>query len=139
MSDQEDPKPFKDTRFKPKQSGNPKGRPRNSRRAAVPSQLMKDIIKAGEEKVTVTISGKQTIVTMNEALIRALQKHALAGKVYAMKAWFDLLRDALQENVIREPVFRLVDDMAIHLRARGLDPSNDPMLDAVAKRSRKPD
>lgn len=65
----------KDTRFKPGQSGNPKGRPPKPRRPNVSAfEIMLD------KRMTVTVGGKERELTVEEVLQQQTLKDALAGK-----------------------------------------------------------
>ena len=70
-------KPPKATRFKPGQSGNPKGRPKGAR------GLGKVLDEALAQEVTVTEGGRTTRVTKREALILSLVTRALKGDMRA--------------------------------------------------------
>lgn len=78
-------KPPKHFRFKPGQSGNPKGRPKGR----IPlAQLLEKHLDA---KMTVTIGGQQKTMTRREALVIGFVGDALKGKDKVRKQVLDLL------------------------------------------------
>ncbi|MEP0191785.1 MAG: DUF5681 domain-containing protein [Erythrobacter sp.] len=70
----------KDTRFKPGQSGNPKGRPLKPRR---PNVSAFEIVL--DKRVTATVGGKERELTVEEVLQQQTLKGALAGKRMAIR------------------------------------------------------
>ena len=78
-------KPPKHSRFKPGQSGNPKGRPKGR----IP--LARLLEKHLDAKMTVTIGGQQKTITRREALIIGFVGDALKGKDRVRKQVLDLL------------------------------------------------
>jgi len=70
----------KDTRFKPGQSGNPKGRPPKPRR---PNISAFEIVL--DKRLTATIGGKERELTVEEVLQQQTLKDALAGKRMAIR------------------------------------------------------
>ncbi len=70
----------KDTRFKPGQSGNPKGRPRKPRR---PNVSAFDIIM--DQSLTVTQNGTERELTIDEALQLQTYQAALGGSRMAIR------------------------------------------------------
>jgi hypothetical protein len=85
-------KPPVATRFKPGQSGNPRGRPKGSRNLAT------DLAAELEELITVREQGRARRVTKQRALIKSLMERALAGNVRASTAML-----ALYARTITEP------------------------------------
>lgn len=68
------------TRFKPGQSGNPKGRPRKPRRPDVSAfEIVLD------KRMTATIGGKERELTVEEVLQQQALRDALAGKRMAIR------------------------------------------------------
>ncbi len=68
------------TRFKPGQSGNPKGRPRKPRRPDVSAfEIVLD------KRMTATIGGKERELTVEEVLQQQTLRDALAGKRMAIR------------------------------------------------------
>lgn len=70
----------KDTRFKPGQSGNPKGRPSKPRR---PNVSAFEIVL--DKRMTATVGGKERELTVEEVLQQQTLKDALAGKRMAIR------------------------------------------------------
>ena len=70
----------KDTRFKPGQSGNPRGRPRKPRRPDISAfEIVLD------KRLTATVGGKERELTVEEVLQQQTLKDALAGKRMAIR------------------------------------------------------
>ena len=70
----------KDTRFKPGQSGNPKGRPPKPRR---PNVSAFEIVL--DKRMTATVGGKERELTVEEVLQQRTLKDGLAGKRMAIR------------------------------------------------------
>jgi hypothetical protein len=85
-------KPPTGTRFKPGQSGNPKGRPKDS------PNLATDLSTELGELITVREGGEARRVSKQRALIKSLMAKALQGDVRATTALL-----ALYARVISEP------------------------------------
>jgi hypothetical protein len=85
-------KPPLANRFKPGQSGNPRGRPKGSRNLAT------DLAAELEELITVREQGRARRVTKQRALVKSLMERALAGNVRASTAML-----ALYARIITEP------------------------------------
>jgi Family of unknown function (DUF5681) len=85
-------KPPLEHRFKPGQSGNPKGRPSRAKRAS--GQLMRDLlIEMSNEILPVTIAGTRRYMTKKQAILMALFNDALAGTpTQRIKAFESLMR-----------------------------------------------
>jgi hypothetical protein len=81
-------KPPKATQYKKGQSGNPGGRKPGSRSH---SEI---INKAMNEKVTVTVKGRQRTMTMMELAFTQQSKKAAEGDRHAMKLMMELLYQA---------------------------------------------
>jgi hypothetical protein len=100
-------KPPKDSRFRPGQSGNPKGRPKGSRnkRPGLNSERMKEIIlEEAYRTITVRDGDRNVAVPMAQAVIRSLAVNAAKGQHRAQRLFAELLaatersRDDLQER-----------------------------------------
>ena len=75
-------KPPKHTQFRPGQSGNPEGRPKDSRN-------VKDVLKeVANEPILVKENGESIIVSKKEALVRTLFAKALNGDMRATRELF---------------------------------------------------
>lgn len=89
-------KPPKHTRFKPGDSGNPSGRPRKARSS---NELLEQVLN---EKVTITIRGRQRTVTMKEVLIRQLITDGMKGNQRALKAIFNRETERILDEDARQ-------------------------------------
>jgi hypothetical protein len=76
--------PPKSSRFKPGQSGNPRGRPQGS------TNLSTDLLAELREKVTVREDGRPRRISKQRALIKSLMVKALQGNVRATTAMLAL-------------------------------------------------
>jgi len=72
-------KPPKHSQFKPGQSGNPTGRPRDSR------NVKSVLIEVAQEEMVITENGESKVVSKQEALIRSLYAQALSGDKQAIR------------------------------------------------------
>lgn len=72
-------KPPRHTRFKPGQSGNPKGRPKGSKNLA--TELQQQLRKM----VTITVDGKQKRMTVQEVIARRLANDSMKGVTKAIE------------------------------------------------------
>lgn len=133
MNDEE--KPREDTRFKSGKSGNPRGRPRKAVRSDVPGQILEDVRSAAQ---TVYPSKHNPDgLPAGQLIARNLVLGAMMGKPTALRMYFELMREALANNVAKDPILYLLE---------GTDPmlaSLDEMQRAnlyqyLAKRSLKP-
>jgi Family of unknown function (DUF5681) len=77
-------KPPKRTQFRPGQSGNPKGRPKEHRNLAT------DLEEELNEKILVTEGGRQLQTTKQRAMLKALLAKALKGDTRAASALIQL-------------------------------------------------
>ena len=95
--------PPRHTRFKPGESGNPKGRPKGSKNFAtiLQQQLRK--------MVTITVDGKPKRVAVQEVIARRLATDSMKGTTKAMellirltstKSYEDAGKDAVSETVL---------------------------------------
>ena len=79
-------KPPRHTRFKPGQSGNPRGRPSGSK------NLKTLLSEALNEPVTITENGRRRKITKREAIVRQVVNCSVTPDWRAVKIVFDLLR-----------------------------------------------
>lgn len=105
-------KPPPHTRFKPKQSGNPNGRPKGSKnRPPSPDQLSVMIKNEGARLIKVTQAGKTEVIPTAHAIVRALNAKAVSGDVKAQKAAMDLqLKTAERQLEIDHDFFEMAFD-----------------------------
>ena len=104
-------KPPKHTRFKPGESGNPKGRPKGTKNLAT------DLSEELAEKIVVNEGGKQLKISKQRAMIKSLLAKALKGDTRAATVLLKLLIDAEQattKNAVVESLSE--DDQAILAR-----------------------
>jgi Family of unknown function (DUF5681) len=91
-------KPPEATRFKPGQSGNPKGRPRGKKNKtdAPPHERLKSIIlEEAYRKIKVNDGPSQVTVPMAQAVMRSLAVTAAKGNTRAQKLFSELLGNAV--------------------------------------------
>jgi Family of unknown function (DUF5681) len=84
------------TRFKPGQSGNPRGRPKGSLNMAT---VLERTLK---EKVVVNENGKRKVVSKLEAAVKQLANQAASGQPRAMQLLTTLLR-SVEDRAIAAP------------------------------------
>ncbi|MEM0950328.1 MAG: DUF5681 domain-containing protein [Pseudomonadota bacterium] len=87
-------KPPKDTRFKPGQSGNPKGRPKGSKnkRPGMHEERMKDIIlDEAYRDITVNDGDRRATIPMVQAVMRSVAVNAAKGQARAQRLFAELL------------------------------------------------
>lgn len=108
-------KPPKAHQFKPGHSGNPKGRPKDSK------NLSTDITEEMAEMIQLSESGQLKIITKQRAMVKALCAKALKGNVPAINA---LSKLALQAELVQEGAT----DMA------ALSDEDSAILDSFLKR-----
>lgn len=102
-------KPPKHTQFKPNQSGNPKGRPRQ------PPVLAEVFARELAKVVTVTLNNKPTKISQGELAIMARVRSAIGGNLAALKtvaaAWALLPPEAGPQSVMTEDELKLLQDI----------------------------
>jgi hypothetical protein len=94
-------KPPGASRFKPGQSGNPKGRPkggRNKRPALDEERLKAIIIKEAYRTIKVSEGGRQITIPMAQAVVRALAVNAARGQLRSQQIFASLLADVESAN-----------------------------------------
>ncbi len=72
-------KPPKPSRFRPGQSGNPKGRPRGAK--GFEAMLKREL----DRKVPVTLNGRSTEISRSEAIMKRVAERALKGDLQAIR------------------------------------------------------
>ena len=96
-------KPPATTRFKPGQSGNPKGRPKGSKNKTKVPALYEEKMKAilleeAYRTIKVKEGSGQVTVTMAQAVIRSLAVNAAKGNLRAQRLFTELLFTTEREN-----------------------------------------
>jgi len=89
-------KPPRHTRFKPGQSGNPKGRPKGSKNFA--TILQQQLTK----KITITVDGKPRRMTVQEVIARRLATDSMKGTTKAMELLIKLTSTKPDESAAKE-------------------------------------
>lgn len=87
-------KPPTDTRFKPGQSGNPRGRPKGSKnkRPGLHEERLKDIIlDEAYRGITVREGARNVTMTMAQAVVRSMSVNAAKGQHRAQRLFAELL------------------------------------------------
>lgn len=97
-------KPPKETRFKPGQSGNPKGRPKGIKNLAT------DLEEELQEKILVTEGGKQQETTKQRAMLKSLFAKALKGDTRAVGVLINLIIGLEQTRKPDRPVEALAEE-----------------------------
>jgi len=139
MSEDPSPKSGKDTRFRKGQSGNPKGRPRNARRALIPSQLRKDILQAADEELEIRTASGVRRLTKQQLIITAVANGAAKGNPTCLRLWMKMIEGALDQRFVAHPTVRLVDMLlqAVEDPRFNGDPLTIRALDAHLKATKK--
>ncbi len=126
-------RPPTETRFKPGQSGNPKGRPKQPRDAA---SIMEDALNV---RVAITENGRRRYVSMWEVIARRLVNSAAQGDPRATRLLLDFMRrhGANGSEPRPEPTVMAEEDdliIADFLARHGTAPSSaaEPRADAIA-------
>lgn len=94
-------KPPEETRFKPGQSGNPRGRPKGSRnrRPRLNEERLKSIIlDEAYRDITVRDGQKNITVPMAQAIVRALAVNAAKGQHRSQRLFAEMLAATEREN-----------------------------------------
>ena len=94
-------KPPQSTRFKLGQSGNPQGRPKGQRNLAT------DIEQELSETILVNEGGRQTVITKQRAMIKALLAKALKGDTRASAVLIQLAQGVEQAQASRHQIVSL--------------------------------
>jgi hypothetical protein len=99
--------PPESTRFKPGQSGNPKGRPKGSRNLAT------DLAAELGEQITLREGGRARRISKQRALISALMAKGLSGDVRATTALLALYARLITEPAEEEAAPLAADELII--------------------------
>lgn len=89
-------KPPRHTRFKPGQSGNPKGRPKGSKNLA--TELQQQLRKM----VTITVDGKPKRMTVQEVIARRLANDSMKGTTKAIELLIKLASAKPDEGAAKD-------------------------------------
>lgn len=116
-------KPPKEHQFKPGQAANPRGRRRKNPRVEIPSQIGKDFREVGRMKVTVRTPSGPRSLTAAQAVIWAVYRGAIEGKVSQQRLILQWLFQAYQENVQRRPVLENADKL--NLETGEIEPESE--------------
>lgn len=90
-------KPPKSKQFKPGQSGNPKGRPKNAKGM---NTIVRDLLT---EKVTVRTSAGPRRMSKMEAALHKLTEKGFSGDTRALGALVQLYRASVPDDIARTP------------------------------------
>jgi hypothetical protein len=97
-------RPPTETRFKPGQSGNPKGRRKGTK------NLKTDLVEELTQRILVTENGRQVRHTKQRLLVKALLAQALKGETRASSLLINLLSQTLGLDPPQERVQELAPD-----------------------------
>lgn len=92
------------TRFKPGQSGHPKGRPKGSkgRQPALHEERLKDIVlNEASREITVRDRDRNVTVPMTQAIVRAMAVNAAKGQHRAQRLFSEMLATVARQNKAR--------------------------------------
>jgi len=137
MSDQNDDynigygKPPKSGQFKKGQSGNPKGRPKETKNTL---QLVERVLN---EKVSIREGGAQREVTKIEAMVMRITQKAMEGDIKAMERLFKYSEEIDKRN----DKYEVITDYIYHRICEGLkrakkDPDILTMLEEISDSER---
>lgn len=132
-------KPPPDTRWKPGQSGNPKGRPKKVERSITERQRLRDFFNATERQVTITIEGKRKKVTLVEAIMEQGILQAAKGRYRFFAKFIDMYAEAVRLSATLNPkATSLLESVEQHLAEVGDERQSPPQfIDQLNKLKRK--
>ena len=90
-------KPPAHSRFKPGQSGNPRGRPRDS------TDFLQALIAAANEVVTITEKGRRVRLSKHEVAARQLVNKAASGDHRSIELLYKLSSKIAIESIVAPP------------------------------------
>jgi hypothetical protein len=130
-------KPPKHTQFQPGESGNPRGRPKDSKNF---SSRVKSIL---DRKITITENGRTRRITMAEAVVMKLVSRAMASDMSAMRLTLGLIQLSQSEATPVESVFDSEADRALLLsyidEAEGTEGASKPRKAKTRKKKESDD
>jgi hypothetical protein len=85
-------RPPRETRFRPGQSGNPQGRPKNSR------NFKTDLLSELQEEIEIQDNGQKCTVSKQRALIKCLLAAAIKGEMRATNTLLSICADLLADQ-----------------------------------------
>lgn len=93
-------RPPKQHRFKPGQSGNPKGRPRKKKEEeeTYADDLIESLVRVGQKPILVTTGGRTERVSLLEAISESLMRSAAQKPTIALKLYGLLLRELPRDD-----------------------------------------
>jgi Family of unknown function (DUF5681) len=91
-------KPPKSMRWRPGQSGNPKGRPRAKKNQL---RLFREAL---EQKIRIEERGKERTITIIEAIIKRFVSQALKGDLKAIKLVLDMMAEFPEPTPLPEKI-----------------------------------
>lgn len=97
-------KPPKASQFKPGQSGNPKGRPKNTK------NFKTDLKEEIYELIQITEGGEIRTISKQRALIKRIMAKGLNGDIRAAEVVFKYVTTHLQDEEIQNDLQDLVDE-----------------------------
>jgi hypothetical protein len=105
-------KPPKHTRFRKGQSGNPRGRAKNTR------NLKTELRSVLDETLSLSMAGREVKLSARKAMLLALRNKALKGDTRAIGLMVTMLERLLPETLMEEVQNTVArDDMAIFAEA----------------------
>jgi hypothetical protein len=127
----------KDTRWKPGQSGNPKGRPRKDSRPITKRQVRADVLRAIERPVTVRIDGQPKTVPIFHAILDQLLLRAAQGQLTAARPAIQLRRDLVSEHETAQSDLAetlLAFDRGMKEKPEEISPEDEAMTSEIRRR-----
>lgn len=117
-------------RFAKGTSGNPRGRPRSKRAAVGSSTLLESLERLARREIAIVLNGKETSLTVMEAILVKTQQQALEGKQDAVRTLV-----SLQAKVDKWRMEKPVSSEGISLRQMDPNEAVKAYLDFIGQRS----
>ena len=96
------PKPPFASRFKPKQSGNPRGRPLGSKNRIKDSDLASIVLSEAQRTIKINDGERSIKVPVAKAIVRAIAINAMKGNPHAQRQATELMHAAEREKERKE-------------------------------------